>query len=71
MAQAGSFREDHAGTARLWDAGIASRGLAMEPYSWRTNSLVEETYKPEIEAYKKGSGGCLTSALMGQIEVIS
>ncbi|WP_192255379.1 hypothetical protein [Mesorhizobium silamurunense] len=58
-AQSGSFQEDHAGTARLWDTDIASRGLAMEPFNWRVSSLVEKTYKPEIATYKKGSGGRL------------
>lgn len=60
-AQAGSFQEDHAGTARLWDEQIASRGLAMVPFSWRVSSLVESTYKTEIAAYKQGSSGKLVS----------
>ena len=60
-AKSGSFQEDHAGTARLWDEDISRRGLAMEPFSWRASSLVEKTYKPEIEAYKKGSSGKLLS----------
>lgn len=58
-AQSGSFQEDHAGTARLWDVEIASRGLAMPPFSWRVTSLVEATYKPEIVLYKNGSNGKL------------
>lgn len=58
-AQSGSFQEDHAGTARLWDTDIASRGLAMEPFNWRVSSLVEKTYKSEIATYKRGSGGRL------------
>ncbi|WP_019594113.1 hypothetical protein [Thioalkalivibrio sp. ALM2T] len=58
-AQAGSFQEDHSGTARQWDEQIASRNLAMAPFSWRLNSLVEKTYKPEVKAYKQGSIGKL------------
>ncbi|TIQ03832.1 hypothetical protein [Mesorhizobium sp.] len=58
-AQSGSFQEDHAGTARLWDTDIASHGLAMEPFNWRVSSLVERTYKPEIAAYKRGNAGRL------------
>jgi hypothetical protein len=54
-AQSGSFQEDHAGTARLWDEQIASRGMAMTPFSWRVSSLVEKTYKPEAAAYRNGS----------------
>ncbi|MEO9492022.1 MAG: hypothetical protein ABJM26_00505 [Anderseniella sp.] len=60
-AQSGSFQEDHAGTARLWDSEIASRGLAMAPFNWRVGSLVEKTYKPEIACYKNGSRGKLLS----------
>src|SRR5215469_3780267 len=43
-AQNGSFQEDHAGTANMWDREIAARGLAMEPFHWRVSSLVETTY---------------------------
>lgn len=58
-AQSGSFQEDHAGTARLWDEQIASRGLAMAPFSWRVSSLVEKTYKEEVDALRNGSTGKL------------
>lgn len=58
-AQSGSFQEDHAGTARIWDEQIASRGMVMTPFSWRVSSLVEKAYKPEIEAYRNGSAGKL------------
>tara|TARA_R110002051_G_scaffold21606_1_gene57078 strand:+ start:40 stop:1011 length:972 start_codon:yes stop_codon:yes gene_type:complete len=58
-AQSGSFQEDHAGTARLWDEQIASRGLAMAPFSWRVSSLVEKTYKAEVDALRNGSAGKL------------
>jgi hypothetical protein len=60
-AQNGSFQEDHAGTANMWDRDIAARGLAMEPFSWRVSSLVEATYKSEVRAYQGGSGGTLLS----------
>lgn len=58
-AQSGSFQEDHAGTARLWDEQIARRGMAMTPFGWRVSSLIEKTYKPEIAAYRNGSVGKL------------
>lgn len=58
-AQSGSFKEDHAGTARLWDEQIASRGLAMAPFSWRVSSLVENIYKAEVDALRNGSAGKL------------
>lgn len=60
-AQNGSFQEDHSGTARMWDAEIAARGLAMPPFSWRVSSLVEKTYKPQIAAYRAGSKAVLLS----------
>lgn len=58
-AQNGSFQEDHAGTAKMWDGEIAARGLAMEPFSWRISSLVEATYKNEVDLYRAGSNGNL------------
>jgi len=58
-SQSGSFQEDHAGTARLWDEQIASRGLAMAPFSWRVSSLVKNTYKDEVSALRSGSTGKL------------
>ncbi|SFS41222.1 hypothetical protein SAMN04488040_0237 [Sulfitobacter marinus] len=58
-AQSGSFQEDHAGTARLWDEQIASRSLAMAPFSWRVSSLVGKTYKTEIDALRNASSGKL------------
>ena len=58
-AQAGSFQENHSETARLWDEQIASRGLAIAPFSWRVSSLVEKTYKSEIKLLRNGSPGSL------------
>jgi hypothetical protein len=60
-AQSGSFQEDHAGTARLWDTEITARGFAIAPFNWRVSSLVEKTYRPEIAAYKSGSTDKLLS----------
>jgi hypothetical protein len=60
-AQNGSFQEDHAGTANMWDHDIAARGLAMEPFSWRVSSLVEATYSSELHAYRGGSSHTLLS----------
>jgi hypothetical protein len=54
-AQSGSFQEDHAGTARLWDEQIARRGLALAPFSWRVSSLVDKTCKAEVDALRNGS----------------
>ena len=56
-AQSGSFQEDHAGTARLWDEQIASRGLALAPFSWRVSNLMERTYKAEVDALRNASSG--------------
>lgn len=58
-AQDGSFQEDHAGTARMWDSVIAARGLAMEPFSWRVTSLIEAVFKAETDSLKGGSAGNL------------
>lgn len=63
-AQNGSFQEDHAGTARVWDTEIAARSLAMEPFSWRVSSLLERTYKSEVEVYRAGSQQLLLSSPM-------
>jgi hypothetical protein len=60
-AQNGSFQEDHAGTANMWDRDIAARGLAMEPFSWRVSSLLEATYSFEVRAYGGSSKGALSS----------
>ncbi|WP_370283009.1 hypothetical protein [Pseudooceanicola sp.] len=69
-AQSGSFQEDHAGTARLWDEQIASRGLAMAPFSWRVSSLVEKTCKVEVSTYRQGSPGKLVSKPANPIEAL-
>ncbi len=58
-AQNGSFQEDHAGTAKVWDADIAARGLAMVPFNWRVSSLIEKTFSAEVQTYRAGSGGKL------------
>jgi hypothetical protein len=58
-AQDGSFQEDHAGTAKIWDATIAARGLAMVPFSWRVSSLIAATFEAEVKSYRAGSLGNL------------
>lgn len=58
-AQSGSFQEDHAGTAQVWDVQIASRGLAMAPFNWRVSSLIEKTYKADAATFKASSSGKL------------
>jgi hypothetical protein len=58
-AQDGSFQEDHAGTARIWDSAIASRGLGMEPFGWRVSSLVERTFEQEVAVYRGACTGSL------------
>ncbi len=60
-AQNGSFQEDHAGTARMWDEVIAARDLAMGPFGWRVSSLIENIFKPEVAAYRADSRGHLQS----------
>lgn len=69
-AQCGSFQEDHAGTARLWDEQIVSRGLAMAPFNWRVSSLVEKIYKAEVSTYRQGSLGKLVSKPTNPIEAL-
>lgn len=63
-AQNGSFQEDHAGTARIWDAEIAARNLALPPFDWRVSSLIEATYKAELDVYRGQSTGNLLIAPM-------
>ena len=58
-AQCGAFQEDHASTARMWDAEIAARGFAMGPFGWRVTSLLEKAYKPEVVALRAASTGDL------------
>ncbi len=58
-AKDGSFQEDHAGTARKWDENFAATGLAMEPFNWRVSSLVEKTYKSEVDKYRAGNSAKL------------
>lgn len=60
-AQSGAFQEDHAGTARMWDADIAARGLAMAPFSWRVSSLKESSFKVEVSGFRAESTGSLLS----------
>lgn len=69
-AQDGSFKEDHAGTARLWDNQIANAGFAMEPFSWRVSSLVEKTYKEEIMGCRGGSTHNLRTKPNSKIEAL-
>jgi hypothetical protein len=60
-AQNGSFQEDHAGTANMWDRDIAARGFAMEPFNLRVSSLVEATFSSEVQTYRGASVGDLLS----------
>ncbi len=62
-AQMHVFQEDHAGKAKTWDNAIALPGFAMEPFSWRVSSLIEKTYKQEVERYRSGSSVKLTDAI--------
>lgn len=59
-AQSGAFKEDHTGTARLWDMEIAARNLALEPFNWRVSSLLKATVKSEVSTIAAGSTGKLT-----------
>ncbi len=47
-AQDGSFQEDHAGTARVWDQQIAAHGFALAPFNLRLTSLVKKTADNEL-----------------------
>lgn len=70
VAECGSFQEDHAGTARLWDKQIASRGLAMVPFSWRVNNLIEKTREAEIVALRNGGVGDLLKRPASKAEAL-
>jgi hypothetical protein len=69
-AQNGSFQEDHAGTARMWDSAIAAQGLAIGPFGWRVTTLVEKDYASEVEAYRNGNQGSLQWAIASESEAI-
>lgn len=58
-AQSSNYPRNQAESASLWDREIASRRLAMEPFSWRVSSLVEKAYKVEVDAHRNGSQGKL------------
>lgn len=58
-AQTSHFQEDHAGTAKAWDNYIAAPKMAMEPFSWRVSSLIENAYKQEVDSYRAGSSTTL------------
>ncbi|MBD9597657.1 hypothetical protein IB270_33060 [Ensifer sp. ENS05] len=58
-AQSSRYAGTKAASAILWDREIALGGLAMAPFSWRVSSLVENTYKSEIDRYKGDSQGKL------------
>ncbi len=53
-AQDGSFQDDHAGTARVWDQQIAIRGSALAPFDLRLSSLVKKVSKAELGAMLAG-----------------
>ena len=53
-AQDGSFQDDHTGTANAWDRQFPSTGKVMMPFSPRVSTLVEASYKGEIENLKMG-----------------
>lgn len=69
-AQNGSFQEDHAGTARMWDGAIAAQGLAMGPFGWRVTTLVEKDYSSEVEVYRNGNEGSLQWVIASEAEAI-
>ncbi|CAN5469277.1 hypothetical protein BH10PSE1_BH10PSE1_16540 [soil metagenome] len=60
-AQNGSFQADHSSTARMWDIEVAARGKALGAFGWRASSLVEKTYKAEMQSYRQGSSASLLS----------
>lgn len=53
-AQDGSFQDDHTGTANAWDRQFPANGRVMLPFSLRVSTLVEASYKKEIENLKAG-----------------
>lgn len=60
-AQDGSFQDDHTGTANAWYRQFAATSKVMLPFSLRVSTLVETSYKAEIETLKAGKSFDLTS----------
>ena len=60
-AQDGSFQDDHSGTANAWDRQFAACGKVMNPFSLRLSSLVEATFKRELNTIRGGNSFHLTS----------
>ena len=58
-AKDGTFHEDHAGTARVWDRQFAQANLVCEPFGWRISDLTEKAIRREILTLKAGSKGTL------------
>lgn len=58
-AKSGSFKDDHSGTARLWDNQIAANGLSIAPFNLRLSSLEPSVVSSEIARYRIGSAGDL------------
>jgi hypothetical protein len=54
-AQDGSFQDDHASTANVWDKQIAARALAILPFSLRVTSLIEKDAKDQIDKIRAGN----------------
>ena len=69
-AQAGTYHETDAESHRGWDAHIASRGLAMEPFGWRVPSLLARAIADEVSAIRGTSSGNLQAQPTGPAEAI-
>lgn len=52
-AASGSKQEDHASTARVWQADIVEKGLIPYPFNLYLSSLIQETADAEINSYRK------------------
>lgn len=61
-AQDGSFQDDHAGTANVWDKQFALRGLVMPPFDLRVSTLVEKDVAAEIKILRAGNMGDLRTS---------
>ena len=54
LACSGKTSETHAKTARIWHADIVNRGLAIGPFGFHVNSLVQSDIKSQVLALRNG-----------------
>jgi len=55
LATSGGNSENHAGTARIWQADIVSSGHAICPFDMNVTSLLKKDFTAEIDSLRNGS----------------